>query len=219
MQHNVMPGRLSNPYKASKVGLSTEMSPCYAFTAGRLSNRFLYHNSTVSRREMGRSRRLYRLVEEERDGTTGRVVNAFAPVWEGQAPSEPAIAIAAQQELRPPKTWATELGRARLRPSRQKPLRLSRSFALPKPGALNLGGPGSVRAGNCRRGSAGASPSRNQASPFGDQDGRDEALDSDGCVRCSVCSPVVALISSSRICRSRRRAHRRFRAGECRSRS
>ena len=66
---------------------------------------------------------------------------------EGEAPSEPAKAIAAQQELRPPKTWATELGRARLRPSRQRPSRLSRSFALPKPGPPNSGGRGSVRAG------------------------------------------------------------------------
>ena len=52
--------------------------------------------------------------------------------WEGEAPSEPAKANAAQQELRPPKTCATELGRARLRPSRQRRTRLSRSFALPE---------------------------------------------------------------------------------------
>ena len=38
--------------------------------------------------------------------------------WEGEAPSEPAKATAAQQELRPPKTWATELGRAKLLLSR-----------------------------------------------------------------------------------------------------
>ena len=49
---------------------------------------------------------------------------------EGEAPSEPAKAFAAQQELRPPKTWATEPGRARLRPSRII-LRLVGSFALP----------------------------------------------------------------------------------------
>src|SRR6202034_235712 len=51
--------------------------------------------------------------------------------------------------------------RARLRPSRQTPTRLSRSFALPKPGPPNLGGRGFVRAGKRQRGSAGASPSQN----------------------------------------------------------
>ena len=52
----------------------------------------------------------------------------------------PAEAAAAQQELRPPKTWTDELnlgGRLR-RQSRQRPPRLSRSFALPKPGPTNL---------------------------------------------------------------------------------
>ena len=47
--------------------------------------------------------------------------------------SEPAIASAAQQELRPPNTWATDLGRARLCPSRQSPSRLG-ELALPIPG-------------------------------------------------------------------------------------
>ena len=93
--------------------------------------------------------------------------------WEGEALSEPAkpprlsrsFALpnetAAQQELRPPKTWADESGRAGRRPSRQRPPRLSRSFALPEPGPTNLGGRGSVRAGKDDRGSAGASPSQN----------------------------------------------------------
>ena len=140
---------------------------------------------------------------------------------EGEAPSEPAKAIAAQQELRPPKIGgpadsggrgsvragnghrgsagaspsqdrASGPGRARLRPSRQRPSRLSRSFALPKSGPADpggrgsvragrrpprlsrsfalpksciiAGGRGSVRAGNGHRGSAGASPSQNRAS-------------------------------------------------------
>ena len=79
--------------------------------------------------------------------------------WEGEAPSEPARATAAQQELRPPKSGAAGLGRARLRPSRQRRRRRSRSFALPKAGPPQLGGRGSVRAGKGDRGSAGASPS------------------------------------------------------------
>ena len=58
------------------------------------------------------------------------VLNAFARFREGEVPSEPAKSFAAQQELRRPKTHATELGR------------------------------GSVRAGNGLRGSAGASPSQ-----------------------------------------------------------
>jgi hypothetical protein len=79
---------------------------------------------------------------------------------EGEALSEPAMAIAAQQELRPPKSSVDAVGRARLCPSRQWPSRLSRSFALPNHGSTQSGGRGSVRAGNGHRGSAGASPSQ-----------------------------------------------------------
>ena len=95
----------------------------------------------------------------------GRLLNPFNPNFappKGEAPSEPAKAIAAQQELRPPKTRASKLGEGEapcepaeaiaaqqeLRPTETRPpsregeapsagkrrLRLSRSFALAKPG-------------------------------------------------------------------------------------
>ena len=87
---------------------------------------------------------------------------------EGEPPGEPRWPVPAQQELRPPKNWttepgraslpcavmacsgsagaspsqnwATELGRASLLASRDGLFRLSRSFALPKFGPPNLGG-------------------------------------------------------------------------------
>ena len=67
---------------------------------------------------------------------------------EGEDPSEPQSPRPAQRELRPPRRCATELGRARLCPGRNRLGRLSRSFALPEDGATrpNSGGRGSVRA-------------------------------------------------------------------------
>ena len=69
--------------------------------------------------------------------------------WEGEAPAEPANATAAQRELRPPenKTSATEPGRARLRPSRQRYCGSAGASPSRKPGPPNLGGRGSGRAG------------------------------------------------------------------------
>ena len=89
---------------------------------------------------------------------------------EGEAPSEPAKAIAAQQELRPPKC-----------------------------GPPNSGGRGSVRAGKGHRGSAGASPSQNLGQrTLGGRawaDGRLASSESwnaahTGCLRCAGCRPT-----------------------------
>ena len=81
-----------------------------------------------------RSRRHASSIETNR---VGRIyiaafwLNALARFRDGEVPAEPAGASTAQRELRPLKTWATEVGRARLRPSRQRPMRLTRRFALP----------------------------------------------------------------------------------------
>ena len=87
--------------------------------------------------------------------------------WEGEAPSVPAKANAAQRELRPPKSRPTELGRARLCLCRQRPTRLSGSFALPKAEPPNLGGRGSVCAGKGQRGSAQLRPPKSRPTELG----------------------------------------------------
>ena len=82
---------------------------------------------------------------------------------EGEDPSEPQSPRPAQRELRPPRNSATELGRARLCPGRNRLGRLSGSFALPEYARPNSGGRGSVRAAIASAGSAGASPSQKYA--------------------------------------------------------
>ena len=80
---------------------------------------------------------------------------------EGEDPSEPRSPRPAQQELRPPRnTGATELGRARLCPSRNRLGRLSGSFALPRIRATELGRARLCPGRNRLAGSAGASPSQ-----------------------------------------------------------
>ena len=105
-----------------------------------------------------------------RNGGTRLAVGLLQPSQPQLAPrrarlqSEPANATAAEQGASPPpRTWAIELGRARLLPPEPANATAAQQESRPpRTWAIELrGGRGSVRAGKRHRGSAGASPSQN----------------------------------------------------------